>query len=110
MRIEGVGIAAVGFRLGIGEPGARRVGVLHPVEPPCTDHHVRVAIELKERRDRPHAILDVAMKQDPALAGDVVAEQDVEVLHMPSEQGPPTDPTNGNAVRAIVTRVGASNG
>src|SRR4029077_4705211 len=65
-----------------------------------------VAVELQERRDRPHAILDVAMKQDPALAGDVGAEQDVEVVHLPGEQGPPTDPTNGNAVRAIVTRVG----
>ena len=48
------------------------------------------------------------MKQDPTLASDVAAEQgDVEVVHLPGEQGPPTDPTNGNAVRAIVTRVDA---
>ena len=83
----------------------RGVSVLHPVKPPFADHHIRITVELQERRDRLHAILDVAIKHDPALADEVVAEQDVAVVHLPGEQEPPTDPADGNAVRAVVTGV-----
>ena len=74
-----------GLRLGVGEPAARGVGVLHPVEPPVADHHIGIVIQLQERRYRPYAILDVAMEQILLVAGDVAAEQDVDVVELPGE-------------------------
>ena len=59
---------------GVGERGTRGVGILHPHEPPRTDHHIGVVVQTEERGNRPHAVLDGAAHHDPAVSGDIVAE------------------------------------
>ena len=70
-RVADVVEAAGGLRLGIGKPVAGGVGVLHPEQAPVAHHDIGIVVEAQDGGDRAHAVLDVAMKQDPALVGDV---------------------------------------
>src|SRR6516164_3190391 len=51
------------------------------------------------------AVLDVAMKHDPALAGDVAAEQNVDVVELPGEQRAPRGLADRNTIRTVIRRI-----
>ena len=104
-RVAHVVEAAGGLRLGVGKPVAGGVGVLHPEQAAVAHHDIGIVVELQDGRDRAHAVLDVAMKQDPALVGDVAGEQDVGVAVVPGEQAAPGRVADGDAVGAVVGRV-----
>jgi hypothetical protein len=62
-------------------------------------------VETQEGGDRPYPLLDGTTKHDPAGVGDIVADQDVQVLEIPREQHPSSNPTHGHTARALVGRV-----
>ena len=89
------------MRLGVGKPIAGGIGVLHPEKAPVADHKIGIVVEAEERSDRAHPLLDVPMEQDPALVGDVAAEQDVGIAEIPGEQScVAPGPADGDTVRA----------
>ena len=45
------------------------------------------------------------MEHDPALTGDIAAEQDVDVVELPGKQRPPGGSADRDAVRAVVVRI-----
>ena len=104
-RISDVIRSSTGKRLSIGEPIARRVSVLHPEEPPVAHHHIGVMVQAEEGGNCANAILDVATDKNAALARDVIGEQDVQVVEIPGEEGPPHHSANSDAVRTLVGRV-----
>ena len=91
--------------LRIGKIAARRIGILHPEQPPIVDHQIGVVVEAQERGDRAYPFPDVAAEHDPAVAGDVAREQQVHILEVPGEEDSPRDPAHGNAARAVIGRV-----
>jgi hypothetical protein len=64
----------------------RRVRVEHPEEPAVGDDQIRVPVEGKERRDRRHALHDVAVEDDAALGRQVLAQQELERLEAAREE------------------------
>ena len=95
----------LGQRLRVGEIATRRIGILHPEEPPLADHEVGVLVEAEERGNRPHPFLDVATEHDPTVAGDVAGEQQVRVVEIPGEEGSRRDPADGDPAGAVIGRV-----
>src|SRR6266567_4381338 len=71
--------------LSVREIIARRIGVLHPEQPPFADDDVGIVVEAKERSNRPYPVLDGTAEHDPTVAGNVAADQDVQVLEIPRE-------------------------
>src|SRR6266540_7529545 len=55
--------------------------------------------------DGAHTFLDVAADHDPAVASDVVREQQVQVVEVPREEDSPRDPSYANAAGAVIGRV-----
>src|SRR3984893_6103234 len=83
----------------------RRIGILHPEEPPLADHEVGVPVEAEERGNRPHPVLNGPTEHDPTVAGDIAAEQQVQVLKIPCEEGSSSDSAHRDPARARVSRV-----
>src|SRR5208283_5384889 len=104
-RISDVICSFIRKGLGIGEPIACRVSVLHPEEPPVADYHIGVMVQAEEGGNCPNAVLDVATEQNTTFARDVVGEEDVQVVEIPGEEGPSRYSADGDPVRAFVISV-----
>ena len=95
---------ADGAEYGISRRG--RVRVANPEQPAVVGHHeIRVVVVAQERRDRGHAIRDVAVIQHAAVGGDVVAEQNLQRLEADAEEQPPGEAADAHAVGAAVDRL-----
>ena len=91
--------------LSVREIIARRIGVLHPEQPPFADDDVGIVVEAKERSNRPYPVLDGTAEHDATVAGNVAADQNVQVLEIPREQHSSSDPVHGDPARALVDSV-----
>ena len=70
----------------IGKIIARRIGILHPEQPPVADHQIGVVVEAQERGDRAHPFLDIAADHNSTVAGVVAREQQVNVVEVIGEE------------------------
>ncbi len=106
--VEGVVEAAArGQLVGVGALGVRihrtgRVRVEHVLDPPVDDHRVRVRVPVQEGGQDRHALLDVPDVHDPALVGDEVRDQRLQLAEAQGEGGLAQEGAHGHPTRAVV--------
>ena len=92
----------VRVRIAIG----RRVAVQHPHQPSIRcHHHVRIPVVAEERRDLAHPLRHRAKHHDPALVGQVVREQDLDLREARGEGELAEPRAQHDAAAAPVRRV-----
>src|SRR5215210_3846852 len=90
---------------GVREVVARRVRILHPKQAPIADNKVGIAVKAEERSNRCHALLDGPTEHDPALGGDVAADQNVGISEIPREERSSSRTAHWDPTDAAVWRI-----
>ena len=78
---------------------------MYPVQPSVVDHDIRILVQEKKGREGSHPILEAPTDENPALAGEVTAQQDVDVVKVPCEEQFAREPAHAYAVSPVVEAV-----
>ena len=95
-------VQAVGRGRRVGIVVAHRIGIANPEQAAVRDDHVRVFVVSQKRCDRRQPVGDVAMVENPALGGNVVAEENLQRLKPDAEQDLSSEAADHDAVFARI--------